>query len=325
MNILIVHNGKIPATKYGGTERVIWDLARELVKSGHKIGFLVKKGSFCDFGEIYDYDINKPVDEQIPIKFDVIHFNSINRSEKKPYIITLHGNSGKISKLDKNCVFVSKNHAARHGSDSFVYNGLDWDNYEKPDLKKERTYYHYLANAAWRVKNVKGAIDIIKKSDNEKLYVMGGKRLNIKMGFRFTMSNKIKFFGMVNNDKKFEIMSNSKGLIFPVRWHEPFGLAIIESLFSGCPVFGTPYGSLPELVKKEFGFLSTNEIDFIDVLKNGNNFSRKDCHEYALDNFNSKIMAEKYLEKYTKVLNGEVLNEKNPQLLELSDKFLPWN
>jgi hypothetical protein len=43
-----------------------------------------------------------------------------------------------------------------------VHNGLDWDNYEKPDLKKERTYYHYLANAAWRVKNVKGAIDIIK-------------------------------------------------------------------------------------------------------------------------------------------------------------------
>lgn len=39
MRILIVHNSVIPAHKYGGTERVIWYLGKELVKQGHKVRF----------------------------------------------------------------------------------------------------------------------------------------------------------------------------------------------------------------------------------------------------------------------------------------------
>ena len=41
-----------------------------------------------------------------------------------------------------------------------------------------------------------------------------------------------------------------------MRWHEPFGIALIEALYFGCPVFGTPYGSLPEIVEEGVqGFL----------------------------------------------------------------------
>ncbi|RYE12133.1 MAG: glycosyltransferase family 4 protein, partial [Sphingobacteriales bacterium] len=52
MNILIAHNSVIPAFKYGGTQRVIWWLGKELVKRGHKITYLVAKGSHCDFATI---------------------------------------------------------------------------------------------------------------------------------------------------------------------------------------------------------------------------------------------------------------------------------
>ncbi|MCF7568221.1 hypothetical protein L3X37_07575 [Sabulilitoribacter arenilitoris] len=55
MKILIVdRGGKIPAVKYGGTERVIWGLAKELHNQGHDIVFLVPKGSYCDFAKIID-------------------------------------------------------------------------------------------------------------------------------------------------------------------------------------------------------------------------------------------------------------------------------
>ena len=40
----------------------------------------------------------------------------------------------------------------------------------------------------------------------------------------------------LTSSEKGEILNSSKGLVFPVLWHEPFGLAIIESLYYGCPV-----------------------------------------------------------------------------------------
>ena len=41
MHILIVNNTSIPVQKYGGTERVIWWLGKQLVKMGHQVSYLV--------------------------------------------------------------------------------------------------------------------------------------------------------------------------------------------------------------------------------------------------------------------------------------------
>ena len=63
------------------------------------------------------------------------------------------------------------------------------------------------------------------------------------------------------------LLNASRGLIFPVRWHEPFGLAVIESLYFGCPVFATPYGALPELVQEVLDKLADGELSQpLDVL-----------------------------------------------------------
>ena len=36
MHVLLVNTTPIPVYAYGGTERVIWDLGKSLVKQGHK-------------------------------------------------------------------------------------------------------------------------------------------------------------------------------------------------------------------------------------------------------------------------------------------------
>jgi glycosyltransferase involved in cell wall biosynthesis len=230
-----------------------------------------------------------------------------------------------LSELDINTVFVSQNHASRYNSNSYVYNGLDWSEYSTPDLNNKRNYFHFLGNAAWRVKNLSGAIDIIKKTKKEKLKVLGGVRFNFKMGVRFTFSSKVSFSGMVGGEEKFGLLNGSKGLIFPVRWHEPFGLAIIESLFYGCPVFGTPYGSLPELVKENVGFLSDKSDNLVEAVLNVDNYSRQECHEYAMEEFNAKKMAMEYLKKYEIVMSGNKLNTDTPKLLKIQEqKWLEW-
>ncbi|MEI2710007.1 MAG: glycosyltransferase [Chitinophagaceae bacterium] len=117
-------------------------------------------------------------------------------------------------------------------------------------------------------------------------------------------------------------MNGSKALLFPVLWHEPFGIALIESLYYGCPVLGTPYGSLPELINNEVGFLSNSYNELANALKNCQQYNNKHCSNYVVDNFSAKSMTEKYIAYYEKVLNGEQLNSTLPQLKQSVPKYL---
>ena len=311
MNVTLVLESVIPALEYGGTERVVWYLGRELSKLNHKVTFIARKGSYCDFAEIKCFDSPSEIPSLIPAETDIVHFHSQVFKTDKPYVVTMHGNIPAGQSFDQNTIFVSRNHAERHNAQAFVYNGLDWDDYGKVALNNERKNYHFLAKAAWRVKNVKGAIDVIKRLEGEKLIVMGGYRFNFKMGMRFTFTPKADFKGIVGGERKHNLLKQSKGLIFPVLWHEPFGLAVTESLYFGCPVFATPYGSLQELVPEEVGVLTNSVSKMAEEIKSAS-FSRQICHEYARDNFNSRVMAEAYIKYYEKILNGEKINMDKP-------------
>ena len=329
MKILIVANGTIPVELYGGTQRVVWGLGKELVKSGHKVSYLVGPGSSCDFAEVLHFDKQQEICKQIPEDTDVVHFHvllpGLDRVEK-PYVITMHGNVNFPHEFDKNTIFISESHAGRYGSDSFVYNGLDWDEYTRPSLSAKRNYYHFLGKAAWKLKNVQGAIDIVKRTKVEKIKILGGVRFNLRMGVRFTFTPRARFYGMVGGKQKDTLLQHSKGLLTPVRWHEPFGLSTIESLFYGCPVFGTPYGALPEIVGNDVGFLSNSCSEIVQELQDVDKYSNQHCHDYVVDNFNSKRMANAYIGKYEKVLAGVKLNPTPPKLIKIQkDKYLQWN
>lgn len=320
MNILIYTHATLPVVNYGGTERVIWDLVYALHLQGHQVTLLAGKGTVCDWARVIEYNSEMPLDNQIPSDVDVVHFHGDFEPISRPYVMTQHGNSN--GPIDSNTIFVSSQHARNHGAQAYVHNGLNWDNYLKPTLNTDRQRFHFLGKAAWRVKNVQGAIDITKRA-GEQLDVLGGHRLNFKMGFRLTLDRHVRFLGMVDDTTKSQVMTKSKGLIFPVTWHEPFGLAITESLYFGCPVFGTPYGSLHELVSRDVGFLSDKQSELIEAVGNSSNFAPTICHEYARDMFNADVMAKAYVAMYEKVTSGEVLN---PQLGNIITDFkrLPY-
>lgn len=325
LHIVIELNAKIPAIKYGGTERVVWDLGKALTEKGHRVTFLVAKGSYCDFADVKILDNEIGLAAQIPKDADVVHLNAHYQHDvSKPYLITIHGNPSFDTILDQQSVFVSRNHAERYGSSSSVYNGLDWRNYPAPNLKAAKSGFHFLGKAAWKVKNLKGAIQITKKAGG-RLNVLGGYRFNFKMGWRFTFDTHVSFKGMVDNQQKAKYLQKSKGLIFPVLWNEPFGLALIESLYYGCPVFGTPYGSLPEIISKDYGFLANQEDELVKAIENIHQYDAEKCHQYAKEKFSASAMADEYLKLYEKVINGEELNKTNPQLKEKNQtRFLPY-
>ncbi len=303
---------------------MIWDLGKSLVEGGHRVTFIVPKGSSCSFAEVVELRADTPLASQIPSTADVVHFNFLPEKIELPvpYVVTEHGNSpiGKV--LDVNTIFVSRNHAQRHGSESFVHNGLDWAAYGPVNWQRPREFFHFLGKAAWRVKNVAGAIDLAHQV-RQPLHVLGGDRFNFKRGIRLTFSARIRFHGMVGGAVKTQLLNGSQGLVFPVRWHEPFGLAVIESMYFGAPVFSTPYGALPELVPDWAGCLSNQADQLAQAMQQAKRFDGERIHQHVVHNFNAQTMAQGYLEKYQKVMSGSPLNAHPPCATQVFD-HLDW-
>ena len=306
MNILIVLNTVIPAKEYGGTERVVWWLGKELTRRGHGVTYMAAPGSRCPFAKVVEYDPHLPFADIIPPLTDLVHlqFEPTERIPR-PYLITHHGNFFPRKAFDINTVFVSHNHAQRNGASCYVYNGLDPDEYGSVDWKQPREHLLFLGYAKRPEKNLRDCAYIARKSGHV-LAVIGGKDK------WFKRRPWLRYEGFLGGEAKNAALRKGHALLFPVRWHEPFGLAVIESLYFGCPVIGSPYGSLPELVAPEVGFLSNRCEELVRAVADIPRFSRRRCHEYVCARFSVRQMTDDYLRLYEQVLSGRPLNPRPP-------------
>src|SRR5581483_9271649 len=59
----------------------------------------------------------------------------------------------------------------------------------------------------------------------------------------------VHLLGCIGVSKKVPLLRDARALLAPIEWEEPFGLALIEAMLSGCPVVAFPRGSVPELVE----------------------------------------------------------------------------
>lgn len=323
MKIVFQHEHILPVFGYGGIERIIFWHMVELARLGHQVVLIGHPDS-----KVKEYGIELiPVTDGnpsswmhlIPSDADLIHlFYNFTVPGKIPTINTIQGN-GKIGEFfKKNTVFVSKKHAEIHGSDQFIHNAIDLREYPFTPKKFNWENFLFLAKASWRVKNLEHAVKACRKNKKH-LYVAGGKWWGLS---RFIHNQ-----GMVGGDKKLQIIRDCDVLLFPVRWHEPFGIAIIEAMSQGLPVIGSPYGSLPELITAETGFIVKNADELIEKVKNpGRTFDPQAIRKYVEDNFAIKKHAESYLALYEKVIKGIELNHKEPtyQLSQRAEELLDF-
>jgi glycosyltransferase involved in cell wall biosynthesis len=312
MRIAFVSDSVLPAIKYGGIERIVWWLAKQLSSRGHEVTLMAPPGSSCPFARVIARDPRTPLSEQIPNDVDIVHLQGgeVGRL-KTPCLATFQCNAPPGTRFDRNTVFISRNQAQRHGGSVYVYNGIDPEEYGKPVLNAQRKHLLFLAKAAWKVKNVAGAIQIARRA-RRRLAVAGGRRINFNMGPRITLDPNVRFHGMVGGEQKNRLINQSSALLFPVVWHEPFGIAVIEALYFGCPVFATKWGALPELVHPQVGVLSNSHSELVAQLAHVEQFDRRACHEYVCDCFSARIMADRYLQLYERVLDGETLHTEPP-------------
>jgi glycosyltransferase involved in cell wall biosynthesis len=310
MKICIVIDCLLPAYLYGGSERVVVWLARGLQELGHEVVFIAKKGSALDFADVYELDKTRPLDLQIPADTDIVHLHTdMDFPEKFKACMTIHGNTSTARSFHPNTIFCSHKHARNHGGDAFVHLGLDPREYGEPNYSRSTNApLIFLGKAAWKLKNVKGSISVARRA-NKDINILGGTRLNFKMGFRFTFDTHAHFFGMVGGEEKNAILRNASGLVFPVLWDEPGATAVVESLYFGLPIFGTPYGCLPELVPSQAGLLSHVAEDLAEAASHSERFDPREINAWWSSGFTYRHMASKYLKYYESILDGQNLHD----------------
>jgi glycosyltransferase involved in cell wall biosynthesis len=293
MHIALYSHSRLPVRGYGGTQRVVVWLARGLAELGHRVTLLALAGSRLPEVNLIDLDpaqIRRPEFDLTPLlprSIDLLHAHApLTTPPRQPYVFTLHGNRREGHKAAPNTIFLSADHARRHGGEAFVYNGVDPSEFRFRSTKSE---YDLFLGRLHSVKGYRWAVLGAKRS-RKRLLVAGGWRPTIRPGLRF--------IGSVDGEEKAKLLAGAACLWMPALWDEPFGLTLVEAMMSGTPVLGTRRGALPEIVTQDVGALGDTLDDLVRLRAAVGQCDPGACRSRAERCFSHTRMAEEYVRMY---------------------------
>lgn len=340
--LIIVPPGiPLPAVTYGGIERIASSLIDSLAQKGHEIIVLGHPDSTGPFqlipyhssdGKYYSKSgceclsfIRKTIQNIQP---DIVQdFCNPPLTLTCPRHIPLVWNIQAFPKMryvfpflwrQPNTLFIGNSHHINKQIPSFlqkrtIYNSVECDKYHFTEQVSSDAPLVFLG----RIEPIKGAhtaVRIAQRTGN-KLVIAGNVLPQFQEYFDQSikpyLSESISYIGPVNDAQKNELFSNAKAFIFPLHWHEPFGITVIESMACGTPVLAFPYGSMPELIQDGInGLLCDSDDDMENKIHSLSLISRRDCRRIVEEKFSPQMMAEQYLHAYY-----ELLSERAPRTL----------
>jgi glycosyltransferase involved in cell wall biosynthesis len=295
MHVVVASHHRLPVEGYGGPQRVVVALVRGLAALGHRVTLLAQPGTkVAEASRLVEVaprvlkDSNADLNRYLPDNPDILHAHFPLKQGPKglPFVQTLHSNWKPGTALPPNTIFLSRDHAARHGSTAFVYNGLDPAEYI---FRKRKEQWDLFLGRLHSDRGYHWAVDAAKRT---------GRRLIIAGGWRPSFTGAIKYVGEVGGKRKAVLLARARCLWMPAQWDEPFGLPTIEALFSGTPVLGTKRGALPEILTPAVGAISTTLEEMIKAAQTIGTRSPEACRARAERHFTHLKMAESYVRMY---------------------------
>ncbi len=278
-------------------------------------------------------------------EFDVIHSHGqyLTYPEavgiKTPVVFTLHGSfyQGETTREKrallqayKNLNFISISNNQREGMSNLnyvatVYNALDLEEYKGDWGTKGNTGSRGEEYLLWvgRMSPKKGAYEAI----------IAAKQVGIRLEMaaaidpidRKYFEEKIKplidgdtviFHGEIGHDALVELYGGAIATLYPISWHEPFGLVMTESMACGTPVIAYNRGSVSEIVRDGVtGFIVEEKGDkgtmgdwgvegLVKAIGRIGEIDRAYCRKYVEKYFSKERMVSEYIEVY-KNLSGK--------------------
>jgi len=301
MHVVLASHQQLPAKGYGGPQRVVVALVRGLAALGHRVTLLALPGSRVPEAKVVEVPARKFDDavhlaSYVPGDADILHVHVPVKPgpQLPPQLQTIHRNLKPGSPAQVNAIFLSRDHARRHGSEVFVYNGLDPAEYVFRRFPKRAEQFDLFLGNLHSAKGYHWAVEAAKHA---------GHRLVVAGGWRPSFTGAVKYVGEVDGGKKAALLARARCVWNPAQWDEPFGLVTIEAFLSGTPVLGTRRGALPELITPEVGALCDTMEEMIAAAQTIHTRRPEACRALAERRFTHVVMAEEYVRMYRCLLD----------------------
>lgn len=336
----------VPPVGYGGTEKIVSLLTDGLVENGHDVTLFASGDSHtkAKLVSIFPKSLGNSgfakSSALLPLlqyrecllrqdEFDIIHNHSqylglFTFEKAKPKVAhTWHGSFYKEETTEdkrlvlekfKNSNFISISNNQREAMPELnyvqtVYNAIDVSEYSFVESPKD-SYLLWLG----RITEKKGPLSAIKvaKELNMPLVMSGAIDPIDEEYFNSVIKPELntKLITFYSELKKIEeikkLYQNALCTLYPISWHEPFGLVMVESMACGTPVIAYNIGSVPEIVTdSRTGFV----VDLVigieglkDAVKKIGQIKRSDCRKDVEARFSKTRMTQDYIQVYKKLI-----------------------
>jgi glycosyltransferase involved in cell wall biosynthesis len=326
-----------PPRDYGGTELVVSDLVEGLVARGHEVT-LFATGDSRTAAELRSLfpKAKWPPDtltdmehvcwalrEAAELEVDVVHVNSPTAlaaarfTPDLPVVYTVHhAHEPALSALyqahpEVQYIAISADQRAREPGLArcrVIHHGLDHTRYAW--TSRAQSYVSFLG----RFSPTKGAHTAIDAAGLAGLPIRVAGQVHPhdreyaerELADRLAAPH-VCYMGAVGMAKKVPLLKESRALLMPITWDEPFGLVIIEAMLSGCPVIAFGCGSVPELVETGVtGFIVDSLEEMAEVIAPGGpveTIDRSACRARAVARFSQSRMVAGHERVYAEVVS----------------------
>ena len=338
----------VPPARYGGTERVVSWLTEELEALGHEVTLfasgdshtsaeLVPCGERALRAALVDDEIAPHVLQLERVfdprrRFDIIHFHSgtmhlpLARRSPTPTVTTMHGRLDlpELTELlweMRDLPLVSISDEQREPVPWCRWVGTVHHG-QPPELLRHDPRGGRSLAFLGRVSPEKGPVDAIRIARAAGVPLVIAAKVD-KYDQRFfddviapliAEDDSITFLGEVDDAGKQALLGRALGLIFPIDWPEPFGLAMIEAMACGTPVVARRRGSVPSIVEHgRTGFIVDDVVSGVEAVQRLTTLDRAAVRAAFEERFTARRMALDYVALYEKLIE-ESASDRHPGL-----------
>ena len=245
-----------------------------------------------------------------PVEFDELHWHH-SAEEYRTFFRSIWERLVK----SVNTVFSSQFQRAHfRGEARVIYNGIPLNKWSKPNFASGK----YLAFLG-AITETKGTHEAIKAAllANEAIMVAGTTDENGEYFQRkikpFVDGERVKYIGSLNFEQKRSFLAEAKAVLMPIQWDDPLPTVALESLASGTPVIAWDRSSMPEIIQNgKSGFLVSSIEEMATRVGDLSRIDRKACRSRAELLFDSRQMANRYVDLYKALLGFHPANDLVP-------------
>ena len=325
---------EIPPRRYGGTELFIANLASELYARGHEVAVYANGESAPACPVKWRYERSEwPPDGSLRSQLknadhtawairdasawaDIIHLNDVvglpcTMFIDTPTVLTIHHPhepelSEHYLRYPRTCYVAIARWLARTEPMSdvrVIHHGIPVDDYVMSDEKDD--YVAFLGRMA-PCKGAHLAIAAARRA-GVRLKLAGEIQPLFKDYWEqqvapFIDGRQVEYVGEADFVKKNELLSNARALLFPIQWHEPFGLVLVEAMACGTPVLAFAGGAVEEIVRDGVNGWICSDVDDMARRIASAAFDPLGCRAFVAANFSAGKMADGYVELYASVI-----------------------